>query len=230
MTNIYLVRHCESFGNTVRIFQGHYNTEVTESGKKQLNALSERFKNKKVDVIISSPLKRTMATAEAINKYHNLPIIVDNDFIELNGGELEGLSWSDIKEKYPESADNWVNNITNFKTEQGEAVSSVAQRGYNAILKTAKKYPNKTVAVATHGGLTRFSMSLISGNTVSDISAISWPTNTGVTLLQFDDNFNCTIKCYNDTSHLKDIEFTEVWSNIDAKFNYSLSDKWSKEE
>ncbi len=230
MTNIYLVRHCESEGNLIRVFQGHLDTEVSENGKKQLEALSERFRNVHLDALYASPLKRTMATARAINKYHNLDINVTADVIEINGGELEGVHWRDIYEKYPDLAHLWIEDISNFKSKEGDSVADVAKRGYNAIRKIAKENKDKTVAVATHGGFTRFSMSLLSGNTVADIPFIEWPDNTAVTLLQFDDELNCKINCYNDYSHLKGIKVNELWTSVDSKFTYSLSDKWNKKE
>ncbi len=230
MTNIYLVRHCESEGNLIKVFQGHLDTNVTENGQKQLDALSERFKNKKLDAIYSSPLKRTIATAKAINKYHNLPVIIDEQVIEINGGELEGVSWRDIHKNYSHLAQLWIEDISNFATEKGDIVAEVASRGFNAIKKIAKDNVGKTVAIATHGGFTRFAMSLISGNKVADIPKIAWPDNTAVTLLQFDDDFNCTIKFYNDISHLEGIGINQPWSSVDARFTYSISNEWSNKE
>lgn len=230
MTNIYLVRHCESYGNTVRIFQGHYDTDITEMGQVQLDALSERFKNKKLDAVISSPLKRTRKTAEAINKYHGLPIIIDEGFIEINGGKLEGMGWEEIRDNYPEQAYNWVREIYNFQGDGGDKASDVAKRGFDAIRRIAKEYKGKNVAIATHGGLIRFSMSLISGGKIEDMVKICWPNNTAITHLQFDDDLNCTIKFYNDNAHLDGIDFVEVWSQIDAECKYPLSDKWSNRE
>ena len=58
LTKIYFVRHCEATGNLNRTFQGSTNTDITDLGAKQLEKLSERFKEISLDKIYSSPLLR----------------------------------------------------------------------------------------------------------------------------------------------------------------------------
>ena len=45
MTSIYLIRHAEAEGNLFRRAQGHWNGKITARGKKQIDALAERFKD-----------------------------------------------------------------------------------------------------------------------------------------------------------------------------------------
>ena len=101
MTRIYLVRHAEAMGNVQEFFQGRTDCEVSEKGKKQLELLAERFKDIPIEAIYSSPLKRTIDTAEAVNKYHGLPIIRDEGLIEVDGGVWEGKPWADLPKLYP---------------------------------------------------------------------------------------------------------------------------------
>lgn len=74
LTTIYLVRHCEAMGNINRIFQGHTDEEISDNGRLQLEKLAERFRDIHLDALYSSPLKRAYRTAEAVNRYHQLPI------------------------------------------------------------------------------------------------------------------------------------------------------------
>lgn len=103
MTRVILIRHCEAEGNVKRIFQGHTDAEVSENGLKQLDLLALRLRNTKIDVLYSSPLKRAFTTAQAVNRYHDLPILQDNDLMELNGGEWEGVPW----QKCPTDTPKW---------------------------------------------------------------------------------------------------------------------------
>lgn len=84
MTKIYLVRHAEALGNVREFFQGRTDCEVSERGEKQLECLAEHFKNIPIEAIYSSPLKRTLSTAAAVNKYHDLPIQKYEGLIELS--------------------------------------------------------------------------------------------------------------------------------------------------
>ena len=76
VTTLYIVRHCQSAGNLSGRFQGRFDAPVSETGEKQLELLSLRFRNEHLDAIYTSPLVRAYRTAEAINRFHNLPIQV----------------------------------------------------------------------------------------------------------------------------------------------------------
>ncbi len=125
MTKIYLVRHAEAMGNVEEFFQGRTDCEVSEKGKKQLELLAERFRDIQIEVIYSSPLKRTIDTAEAVNKYHDLPIIRDEGLIEINGGVWEGKPWADLPRLYPVEYDLWQNKMYAFYIDEGEKMTEV---------------------------------------------------------------------------------------------------------
>lgn len=77
--NLLIVRHGEAFHNLSDYtladsdftYEGNMklmNTTLTEKGKQQVKLVSDRLKDAKFDVAISSDLKRTLQTAEAIMK------------------------------------------------------------------------------------------------------------------------------------------------------------------
>ena len=51
VTKVYVVRHCETDGNALKIFQGHTDNDINEMGAKQLVALGEKFKDIPLDKI-----------------------------------------------------------------------------------------------------------------------------------------------------------------------------------
>ena len=93
MTTLYLVRHCEAMGNIRRIFQGHIDEGISGNGRRQLERLTERFRDVPLDAIYSSPLQRAMYTAEAVDGAHGLPIVQDRRLMEIHGGVWEGKPW-----------------------------------------------------------------------------------------------------------------------------------------
>ena len=76
MTRIYLVRHAQSEGNFYRRAHGMYNSMLTPQGRIQLEALKKRFADIPVDVVYTSPLYRTRATAAAIYEAGQIPVHV----------------------------------------------------------------------------------------------------------------------------------------------------------
>ena len=122
MTRVILIRHCEAEGNVKQIFQGRTDAPITENGRQQLELLALRLRNTKIDVLYSSPLVRAYETAVAVNQYHNLPILQEQGLMELDGGEWEGVPWTDLPEKFPEMAEIWWKTPHEFVSERGESM------------------------------------------------------------------------------------------------------------
>lgn len=201
MVRIYLVRHAEAVGNVQEFFQGRTDAPVSEKGRLQLECLAERFKDIKLDAIYSSPLQRTRDTAAAVNKYNNLPVIIDEDIIEINGGRWEGMFWSDIPKKYPEEYDIWTNAINNFQAPEGESTAQVYDRMSAAINRIARQNEGKTIAVVSHGMAIKAYLTYADGIRWRDYKDMDWADNTAVSLIEYENSVPKII-FKNDSSHL----------------------------
>ncbi len=202
MTELYIVRHCEAVGNVERFFQGVCDTDISECGALQLEKLAERFKDIKLDAVYSSPLKRAFKTAEAINKYHSLPIKIHKKLIEIDGGEIEGLFWGEFDVTRPVLEYNWNMEPHLFHPEGGEAMSSVYKRSWEAVLDIVGENEGKSVAIASHGCTIRNIMCHALGKPIEQLKTVPWADNTGVFLLRFSGEELPEIVMYNDYSHL----------------------------
>lgn len=186
MTKIYLVRHAEAMGNVEEFFQGQTDCELSEKGKKQLELLAERFRDIPIEAIYSSPLKRTIDTAEAVNKYHNLPIIRDDGLIEINGGVWEGKPWADLPKLYPVEHDLWQNKMQDFYVADGERMTEVFERVKNAVDKITAENDGRTIAVVSHGCALRNFLCYAMGKPISALKDVGWSDNTAVSLVEYE--------------------------------------------
>lgn len=93
---IYIVRHGQTNWNKEGRYAGRKNIPLNEEGILQAKQLKEKLKNIKFDIVITSPLKRAIQTAQEIT---NQKIIIDERIIERSNGELEGKLKTEIKEK-----------------------------------------------------------------------------------------------------------------------------------
>ena len=186
MTKIYLVRHAEAMGNVEEFFQGQTDCELSEKGKKQLELLAERFRDIPIEAIYSSPLKRTIDTAEAVNKYHNFPIIRDDGLIEINGGVWEGKPWADLPKLYPVEHDLWQNKMQDFYVADGERMTEVFERMKNAVDKIAAENDGRTIAVVSHGCALRNFLCYAMGKPISALKDVGWSDNTAVSLVEYE--------------------------------------------
>lgn len=113
----------------------------------KLKLHGEKLLTEKIDIIISSPLKRAKKTAEIIASGRDIPIIIDSDIQERCFGNFEG--------KTPEEFD--FDGIWNYKLNQkyedAENIEDLFDRIQKFLDKIQKNYPNKTVLLVTHGGV-----------------------------------------------------------------------------
>ena len=169
VTTIYLIRHGEAMGNVNGIFQGHTDCEISSKGKIQLECLKERCKEIEYDVIFSSPLKRAIETAEAVNFYHDLPIQTDKGLMEINGGIFEGKKWDELPNLYPEAYDLWTNQHSKFTVEDGESMESVFNRITLTVTKLAARNRGKKIAIVSHGCAIRNFLCYANDKTIDEI-------------------------------------------------------------
>lgn len=202
VTKIYFIRHAEAMGNINETFQGRTDAGVTEKGYKQLNALSVRMKDIHLDKIYTSPLMRTRETAKAVNKYHNLDIIINDSLIEINGGQWENKKWADIPKLFPEQYNAWAKKMQDFNVPDGESMHDVYGRMIDAVNDILSQSKGKSVAVVSHGCAIRNYLSYAEFGSINGINDVGWSDNTGVSLVEYDDDLKPKLIFKNNSEHL----------------------------
>ena len=209
MTTIYLVRHCEAAGNIGRVFQGHIDEDISENGRRQLEKLARRFRDIPLEAVISSPLLRARRTAEAVNRYHGVPVEIDERLMEINGGCWEGKRWADLPGLYPKECHDWVHTPWAFHPAEGEAMADVYARMAAALTAIAAAHPGRQVAVVSHGCAIRNALCWAKGWPVERLNDEPWCDNTAVSVLEIGGQGIRLVK-ENDNSHLdKDLSTFE---------------------
>lgn len=84
------MRHGKTTWNEKGITQGKRKVRLNKSGAEQVRKVASDHKSCNFDVIICSPLVRTMQTARIMNEYHNIKIIKDEALTEIGQGIFEG--------------------------------------------------------------------------------------------------------------------------------------------
>lgn len=145
---LYVVRHGEVEWNKENKVCGLTDQPLTEKGLLQAQQLADKLENKKIDIIISSPLQRAYQTAKAVADRFGLEIIKDERLIEQNYGIYEGV------DRFNE---NFLANKRMFayKYPGGESMMQVAHRTYSLIEEVKEKNKGKNVLFACHGGICR---------------------------------------------------------------------------
>ncbi|OIO53500.1 hypothetical protein AUJ46_04855 [Candidatus Peregrinibacteria bacterium CG1_02_54_53] len=98
-TKVTVLRHGESEGNLIPIYQGTPpGTSLTDTGGAQAKEAASFLKKGEISAIYCSPLARTRETAAIIAKTTDAPIIEDERLREVSFGEYEGktVDYSDL--------------------------------------------------------------------------------------------------------------------------------------
>lgn len=202
VTTLYIVRHCQSMGNIQHRFQGRFDAPVSPDGEKQLELLSLRFRNVHLDAVYTSPLTRAFQTAEAINRFHDLPVQKLDGLLELDVGEMENLELSEIGTKFPEVAKNWDQAPDLCEFPGGETMRQAYARINRVIDEIIAENRGKTIAVATHGGVIRNLDARVRTGKPEGMRDGSIFGNTGVSVLEAAEDGALSWKTVNDLSHL----------------------------
>ncbi len=155
-TTLYLVRHGETIFTPERRFSGYgkHDPELSPRGLEQAAQVAEVMPRYGADMIIASPLMRTMQTAEKIAAKTGLSITQDKEWVEASFGEWDGLSPAEVREKWPEDYELWLSR-TDFRPPGGESYEEVLSRIDALMVDIVDRYPEKKIIVVTHSVVIR---------------------------------------------------------------------------
>jgi broad specificity phosphatase PhoE len=163
-----LVRHGESTANAARLLVGRSDPPLTDEGRRQAAAVRRSLGT--VAEIIASPLTRTRDTAAELCP--ELPVEIDDRWIEVDYGELEGRPLSDVDDAVWH---RWRTDVR-FAPAGGEPMADVMTRVADAC----------AALFAEPGqGARRDGSDVVVVSHVSPIkAAVAWALGVGVTIAQ----------------------------------------------
>ncbi len=159
MTTLYLVRHGETVDNANQIMQGQTQGQLNENGIKQAQQFSDEWKDKPIDVIIASDLKRSIDTARIIAEPHNLEVITTPLLRERDWGGFTGRFIPDLK------GEVWPDDI--------ETLESLLSRAGEFIAYVKQTFPGKKVLAVGHGIINKAIQSVYYQKPMNEIQRMS---------------------------------------------------------
>ncbi len=175
--------------------QGIKDIHLSEEGKEQAKKLAIRLKDHNIELIFTSPLKRTLETAQEIKKFHSkAEIIVDKDLKELNFGILEGLTDKGIQEKYKEIWEAREKDKFNYKIPGGESYEETEVRALRVLDKIIKT--KKDSVIVAHATINKLFFKKLLKKPLEEISR-NFFNNTSISIFNikgndvFVEEFNC---------------------------------------
>ena len=154
-TEVILIRHGETEWNVAKRFQGHKDSDLTENGKQQVEALGTRFQDEDLDQLYSSDLLRTQKTAKPVSLGTGCQVELDVRLREKNLGIFEGLNVPEIQEQHPDAYKAFREGGARYRIESGESTLDHLVRALGFLEEIPQKHEGQKVGIVTHGGFIR---------------------------------------------------------------------------
>ena len=202
-----LVRHGETHWNKDGLVQGgDSDIELNDTGLEQARKLAAFLKNEPIIAILSSPLRRAVATAEVIASHHHLAVEIDQGLKELRVGDLEGISISDLRTTFSQFLLQWWQDGEAMKLPNGESLVDLQQRAWKVIERLLEKnkaspeYDKDGTAVVVSHYFVTLAVILKALNLPLDYFIKFKLDLGGVSIIEFRD-YGARLLTFNDTSY-----------------------------
>lgn len=168
---LFLVRHCESTSNRLRILQGQNDdAPLTARGHEQANELARIFSTISVDRIWTSPLKRALQTATIIARVHGLEPILEPRIQDVHMGKFQGKSIKEIQAKWSDLWRRWKQDPSSVNVPgSSETLLQVQQRALGFITEAWLDPSWQTGIIVSHSGVIRTIIAYSLGITIRDM-------------------------------------------------------------
>ncbi len=200
VTTVYLIRHGETAGGDTKRYYGSIDIPLSERGKEQaaqkavvLHKLIDRRAASKhlsylrdihtsadqdastssgLHTIYCSGLSRAIQTAELIAEPFGISPIIENDLRERSFGIWKGMTFSEIRQQYPNEFAAWAEDPLAHSPIGGETTLAVRDRVMNMIGEIVERHRGEEVVVVAHGGVNRIILCHILGMPLENIFRI----------------------------------------------------------
>ncbi|TKJ20640.1 bifunctional RNase H/acid phosphatase [Blastococcus sp. CCUG 61487] len=200
-TVTHLLRHGQTEHTPERRYSGRNDLPLSRTGRAEAEAAAHRLAALGIDVVVASPLRRTRETAEIVAEVLGLAVEYDDDLVELDFGDLEGLTSEEARARHPLAQRRFMLDLT-VAAPGGESIADVSGRVARARRRILERYAGRSVLVISH--VTPIKLMLVAGLGVGDevvhrvfleaasLSTVAWSSDG-----------RTSVRLVNDTAHLR---------------------------
>ncbi len=153
-TTLLLVRHGVTEHTVAKRFSGGLRGSdpgLTDEGRDQVRSTADWLAPlaEGIDVVLSSPVRRTRESAEILGARLGREVVVEPGLAEMEFGSWEGLTFAEIRERHPDEVDLWLGSVDHAPG-GGESFRVVEQRVLASLERLLERHRDRTVLAVSH--------------------------------------------------------------------------------
>ncbi|MER6781766.1 MULTISPECIES: bifunctional RNase H/acid phosphatase [unclassified Streptomyces] len=200
-----LLRHGETALTPQKRFSGSGGTdpELSGAGRRQASAVAEALAARgTVQTIVSSPLRRCRETAQAVADRLGLTVTVEEGLREVDFGAWEGLTFGEVRERFPDDLQAWLDSPKAAPTGGGESFAAATRRISATRDRLLAAHAGRTVLLVTHVTPVKILVRLALGAPPEALFKMELSAASLSAVAYYADG-NASVRLLNDTSHLR---------------------------
>lgn len=155
MVKLILVRHALTVDNQKSRLSGHIDSSISEEGKEQIDKITNYLKDFDIDKIYTTTSSRTKDTVKKLSELKSIEIIEKESLKEISFGDFEGLTFDEIKDKYPKEFQDMIEKGYEYKYPNGESLIDSYNRVCIELDNIISNNDDRTILICSHGGTIR---------------------------------------------------------------------------
>jgi ribonuclease H / adenosylcobalamin/alpha-ribazole phosphatase len=144
-----LLRHGQTPMSVQKRYAGRTDAPLTDTGIQQAAAAAKRLAQAGIGAIVSSPLQRTVWTADEVSAVTGVPVVTDDGFRETDFGAWEGLTFAEVRERWPSEMTAWLADPA-VAPPGGESFAQVSERVTAALHRVLAERARQAVLIVSH--------------------------------------------------------------------------------
>ena len=170
---IYLVRHgnIKTEGDQ-RIYLGQLDISLSPNGILQAERMRERLAIAGVETVYCSDLARSRDTAGILAGGNKCRVSVRPDLREIHLGEWEGLSFAEVRQRFPDKFEARGRDLAYYCTPGGESFADCSRRVLKAFQEIVKEM-DEPIVIVGHAGVNRLILCHLLGMPIANLFRIA---------------------------------------------------------
>jgi len=203
-TRIFLIRHGSTQLTAEDRFAGATEVDLSDDGREQARRLAVRLADDAITAVYTSPMRRTMATAELVAAPHRLTPAARPGLREIDHGRWEGLMRAEVEARFADEYARWEEDPYTFAPAGGECGLDVMARALPVLRQIVEAHQGENVAVVSHKATIRLVISSLLGFDARGYRDRLDQAPASLNILDFRDPVRARLMLFNDVTHYAD--------------------------